>query len=507
MASTLAVSTTSASFFVVTKVNAQSSPRPYVVLVNGYQDCCVWDTRNRGVYMGTVVRELQKHGAEFRLVPWDTFRDGAGQRSSTSNDAAFLQEAADFINNQLDPNRPLILIGHSFGGDSLLSLAPRINRQIQFLGVIDPTAAGGLREPVTRRRVPSNVDYFFNRWEQNALALANVVPFDSRLVSGSISGCQAKNCDQQEQSLARNENGSEIRVNCESWEVTCTGYNPIPVFMGGSNGTKAKRLAHNDMPSDAYLQRQMANAINGVISNSSQQAQAPSNLREAQYLVGDWDGDRRSNLAVRRGNTVLMDFNFDGSHDREQGYGNGNSEDQYLVGDWDGDGRDNLAVRRGNCVLMDFNFDGSHDREQCYGNGNSEDQYLVGDWDGDGRDNLAVRRGNCVLMDFNFDGSHDREQCYGNGNSEDQYLVGDWDGDGRDNLAVRRGNKVLMDFNFDGSHDREQGYGNGNSEDQYLVGDWDGDGRDNLAVRRGNKVLMDFNFDGSHDREQGYGNG
>jgi hypothetical protein len=45
-------------------------------------------------------------------------------------------------------------------------------------------------------------------------------------------------------------------------------------------------------------------------------------------------------------------------------------EDQYLVGDWDGDGRDNIAVRRhGNQILMDFNFDGSHDREQRYGNG------------------------------------------------------------------------------------------------------------------------------------------
>jgi hypothetical protein len=28
---------------------------------------------------------------------------------------------------------------------------------------------------------------------------------------------------------------------------------------------------------------------------------------------------------------------------------------------------DNLAVRRGNCVLMDFNYDGSHNREQRYG--------------------------------------------------------------------------------------------------------------------------------------------
>jgi hypothetical protein len=244
---------------------AQSSPRPYVVLVNGYEDCCVWNAGNRGVYMGTVVNELQRQGAEFRLVPWDTFRDGAGQRSSTSNDAAFLRDAADFINNQLDRNRPLILIGHSFGGDSLLSLAPRINRRIQFLGVIDPTAAGGLREPVTRRGVPSNVDYFFNRWQKNALNSDNVVPFDSRVVNGSISGCQARNCDQQEQNLARREDGSEIRVKCQSHEVTCKGYNPIP---GRSNGTKAKRLAHNDMPLDAYLQRQMANRINQVLRAS-----------------------------------------------------------------------------------------------------------------------------------------------------------------------------------------------------------------------------------------------
>ncbi|MCT7958476.1 hypothetical protein, partial [Laspinema palackyanum] len=252
--------------FTTKKVDAQSSPRPYVVLVNGYQDCCVWNRQNRGIYMGTVLRELERRGAEFRLVPWDTFRDGAGQISSTSNDAAFLREAADFINNRLERNRPLVLIGHSFGGDSLLSLAPRINRSIEFLGVIDPTAAGGLREPVTRRGVPSNVNYFFNRWQENAVASGNLVPVDSRLVNGSISRCQAKNCDQQEQSLARNEDGSEFRISCESWEVTCPGYRPWP---SRSNGTKAKRLAHNDMPSDAYLQRQMANAINSAISSPS----------------------------------------------------------------------------------------------------------------------------------------------------------------------------------------------------------------------------------------------
>lgn len=52
--------------------------------------------------------------------------------------------------------------------------------------------------------------------------------------------------------------------------------------------------------------------------------------------------------------------------DRTQCDGNGASEDQYLVGDWDGDGRSNLAVRRGSCVLMDTNFDGVVDGTQCY---------------------------------------------------------------------------------------------------------------------------------------------
>jgi pimeloyl-ACP methyl ester carboxylesterase len=248
------------------QAKAQSSQRPYVVLVNGYQDCCIWNPDSGSIYMQSVFSQLQRRGADFRLVPWDRFGDRRRQKSSVSNDSQFLQEAADFL-NQLDPSRPLILVGHSYGGDSLLSLAPRINRSIEFLGVIDPVAAGGLREPVTRRGVPSNVRYFFNRWQRNGLNGQNVVPFDSRLINGSISGCQANVCDQQEQNLARREDNSEIRVACERHEVTCPGYQPWP---GGSNGTKAKRLAHNDMPLDDYLKRQMANAINTLmISNSS----------------------------------------------------------------------------------------------------------------------------------------------------------------------------------------------------------------------------------------------
>jgi hypothetical protein len=225
------------------------------------------------------------------------------------------------------------------------------------------------------------------------------------------------------------------------------------------------------------------------------------------YLVGDWDGDGRDNLAVRRGSEVYMDTNFDGLAEIVQAYGEGDGEDDYLVGDWAGQGHDRLAVRRGDTVLMDTNLDALADLQRVYGNGSSEDEYLVGDWDGDGDDDLAVRRGDTVYMDTDGDGLGDLVQMYGNGASEDEYLVGDWDGDGRDNLAVRRGDTVLMDTDFTGGADLTWVLGNGTSEDEYLVGDWDGDGIDDLAVRRDALILMDTDADGIADIAQLYGNG
>jgi hypothetical protein len=150
----------------------------------------------------------------------------------------------------------------------------------------------------------------------------------------------------------------------------------------------------------------------------------------------------------------------------------GAARPRYKAGDWDGDGRDNVAVRRGGQILMDHDFSGGHDFLQAYGNGNDADEYLVGDWDGDGRDNVAMRTGSLIWMDYDFDGAHDFVQAYGNGNDADEYLVGDWDGDGRDNVAMRTGDLIWMDYNFDGAHDFVQAYGNGNDADEYLVGDW-----------------------------------
>ncbi len=216
---------------------------------------------------------------------------------------------------------------------------------------------------------------------------------------------------------------------------------------------------------------------------------------EDEYLVGDWDGDGRDNIAVRRNNEILLDYNFDDVPDYSFFFGNGNQEDEYLVGDWNGDGKDNIAVRRGNQIIMDYNFDETADYHFYYGLGNQEAEYLVLDWDGDGRDNIAVRKSNQITMDFNFDGTADHIRFFGLGDQEDQYLIGDRNGDGRDDIGVRKQSRLTTHKNYQFTDYYTDIFGRGNQEDEYLIGDWNGDGKDNLAVRRGNEILMDYNFD------------
>lgn len=272
---------------------------------------------------------------------------------------------------------------------------------------------------------------------------------------------------------------------------------------GAPEGDARDGVGCDDEPADAPPPGEGDAGIQedaGAVEEGGEEPDDPPPF-EDQYLVGDWNSDDIEDLALRRGNCVLREWDRDGVVDHEQCYGNGNDEDEYLVGDWNGDGRDDIAVRRDHCIVKDWTWDGTAEAELCYGNGDT-DEYLVGDWNGDGVDDLGVRRGNCVSQEWNGDGIVDAEHCYGDGDSEDEYLVGDWNADGPKELAVRRDSCVVKE-----STGAQQCYGNGDGEDQYLVGDWNADGVDDLAVRRGHCVLQDIDGDGEHELEQCLGNG
>ena len=113
---------------------------------------------------------------------------------SPPDDEKFVKQMQEVIENidKKDSAKPIVLIGHSFGGDAVLQVSKRIDgRKIAFLGVLDGVGKGGLRKNITQP-VPDNVEYFFSRWQQNLpLAGDHFIPFD-RLLSGKIDSRAAK---------------------------------------------------------------------------------------------------------------------------------------------------------------------------------------------------------------------------------------------------------------------------------------------------------------------------
>ena len=162
-------------------------------------------------------------------------------------------------------------------------------------------------------------------------------------------------------------------------------------------------------------------------------------------------------------------------------FGYGRAGDEAYAGDWNGDGKDSLTLRRGNMFYTKYSLTGGN-ADCAFSYGKSEDLVLPGDWDVDGKDTFAVRRGSTYYIKNSLEGGiADKSFIYGR--SEDQTYVGDWNGDGHDTFVVRRGNVFYFKNSLTGGNaDTVITYGR--DDDQVYVGDWDGDGKDTFMVRR-----------------------
>ncbi|MCM3661027.1 glycoside hydrolase family 3 protein [Georgenia satyanarayanai] len=199
-----------------------------------------------------------------------------------------------------------------------------------------------------------------------------------------------------------------------------------------------------------------------------------------EVLVGDWDGDGRDSITVRRGNQYFVN-NAPTGGPAERVLTYGKADDVVLVGDWNGDGTDTLAVRRGATYHVKNSLRGGNaDLVVTYGR--EGDAVVVGDWDGDGRDTFAVRRGKVYHVKNAIAGGN-ADVVFAYGRESDAVLAGDWNGDGRDTFAVRRGRDYYVSNTLRGGP-AEQVMSYGREGDEVFVGDWDGDGRDSIGVRR-----------------------
>ena len=199
-----------------------------------------------------------------------------------------------------------------------------------------------------------------------------------------------------------------------------------------------------------------------------------------EVLVGDWDGDGRDTLGVRRGSTFYLD-NAITSGPADISFAYGKATDEVLIGHWNGDGSDTIAVRRGSTYFVNNSLMGGN-AELAFNFGRKNDEAYAGDFDGDGTDSFAVRRGtDFFIMNSLVGGSADRVISYGR--LGDEVFVGDYDGDGQDTIAIRRGNKFHVKNSLAGGPaDIVIGYGR--ATDSAFVGDWDADGTDTPVVNR-----------------------
>lgn len=203
--------------------------------------------------------------------------------------------------------------------------------------------------------------------------------------------------------------------------------------------------------------------------------------RSRDFLVGDWNGDGRSDLGVFVDGCMYPDTDQDQVPDAgARRCPLEPNADQYFAGKWRPGNASQLGWRVGDCLYLE-------DRPTqplCF---KGPFELLVADWKPDGQSDLGIRTGNCIDFDTDLDGLVDETgYCFGNGAAQDEYLVGDWDGAQRDSIAIRSANTVFLDVNRDRIADADPlVYGDGGNADQYLVGDWNGDGRSELAVRTG----------------------
>jgi hypothetical protein len=162
----------------------------------------------------------------------------------------------------------------------------------------------------------------------------------------------------------------------------------------------------------------------------------------------------------------------------------GKATDRAFCGDWDGDGRDTLGLRRDNWFLLRNSWStGPHHIAFPYGRWS--DRPVSGDWDGDGVDTVGVVSGPDWVL-TNDHASWAAKLRFRYGGAGDTPIPGDWDGDGDDTAGIRHGATSFL-RNGAGGGPADRIITVGIADDVGLVANWstaDVPGSDSVSLWR-----------------------
>ena len=230
-------------------------------------------------------------------------------------------------------------------------------------------------------------------------------------------------------------------------------------------------------------------------------------------VVGDWNGDDRTEVGVYRNGAWYLDWNGNGAWDDETDkvYSFGAAGWTQVTGDWNGDGNGvKIGVYKDGTWYLDWNGNGAWDDEtdKVYSFGAAGWTQVTGDWNGDGNGvKIGVYKDGTWYLDWNGNGAWDDEtdKVYSFGAAGWTQVTGDWNGDGNGvKIGVYKDGTWYLDWNGNGAWDDETDkvYSFGAAGWTQVTGDWNGDGNGvKIGVYKDGTWYLDWNGNGAWDDE------
>jgi hypothetical protein len=231
-------------------------------------------------------------------------------------------------------------------------------------------------------------------------------------------------------------------------------------------------------------------------------------------LVGDWNGDGKSEIGIFKDGLWYIDYGGSGVIDANTKYYSfGAAGWTPLIGDWNGDKKDEIGVYQDGNWYLDYNGNGVWDTgDKNYGFGTTGWTAVTGKWTSDGYTKIGIYNGGNWYIDYNGDGQFipatgDRYIPYGA--SGWTHLVGDWNGDGKSEIGIFKDGLWYIDYGGSGVIDANTKYYSfGGAGWTPLIGDWNADTSDEIGVYNAGNWYLDYDGTGvwsAGDKNYGFG--
>jgi FG-GAP-like repeat len=252
------------------------------------------------------------------------------------------------------------------------------------------------------------------------------------------------------------------------------------------------------------------NRLDGKLSNTdvdgARQYYGPPLGPDQQFLVGDVDGDHRSDMIqTYRGWASIPTCKSTGAgwscaNPAASVFDWGSPEQRFLTGDFNGDLlTDTIQVNRlwssiPRCLSTGSGWSCTNPSAVISDSGSAEQRFLTGDFNADGKTDVfqVYRKWKSILVcrggDIGFSCLNPPAQIFDSGSPEQQFMTGDFNRDGRTDMfqVYRKWRSIPVCVATSGnfftcSNPSATIFDSGSAEQQFLTGDFNGDRRTDVV--------------------------